>query len=293
MLIFILTLIILVLLISHLRLLKELGHLAAQLEEIGIDSNVSLRTGVRSRPFLRFLKAVNIRLENGLRSHREMISAQQEMKYTITCVSHDIRTPLTGACGYLQLLAGCRDEDKRERYCSVIQSKLRDLETILNELFTYTKLGNEDYPLVMESVSVYPFLCQTIAEFFHGFEEKGTEPEILFEDPDWVILADTAALKRIFGSLTDNYLKHGSGNLCIRRQGNKVFFDNDTHLCTETEKLFDRFYKGDPARRESSTGLGLCIVKQLMDKMNYTIQARQQENLISFCLDFHTQMPEK
>ena len=65
----------------------------------------------------------------------------RELKFTISCVSHDIRTPLTGAAGYLQLLENISDMDMQKNYLAIVRRRLEDLEGLLEELFLFTKLS--------------------------------------------------------------------------------------------------------------------------------------------------------
>lgn len=272
---------ILILAVQLLRYRREWNRLASLLEETGPESNLSLGTGVYSRPFLRFLDAVNKRLESGRNTQQKMKAAQDNLKYTISCVSHDIRTPLTGASGYLQLLEHCEEESKRARYTAIISSKLGELEGMLNELFMYTKVGNEEYPVNLQSVNVQDAVCRVVAGFYEQFEAAGRECVLSFENEAMDIWADQDSLKRIFLNLTENSLKHGIENLYIRQQGLSLIFENRVSTVPDTSKLFDRFYKADSSRNEAGTGLGLAIVKLLMDKMNGKVQATLTDDLLS------------
>lgn len=83
---------------------RQLKEWAEQLTQTDEYSNLRLGTSVRSRAFLNCCRAVNERLERGQQARIRQESMSRELKFTISCVSHDIRTPLTGAAGYLQLL---------------------------------------------------------------------------------------------------------------------------------------------------------------------------------------------
>lgn len=105
------------LLLSLLRLWRcerQLKDWAEQLEETDENSNLRLGTSVRSRAFLRCCRAMNHRLENGQQARIRLENMSRELKYTVSCVSHDICTPLTGAMGYLQLLENTPDAARQK-----------------------------------------------------------------------------------------------------------------------------------------------------------------------------------
>lgn len=126
---------------------RQLKDWAEQLEETDENSNLRLGTSVRSRAFLRCCRAMNHRLENGQQARIRLENMSRELKYTVSCVSHDIRTPLTGAMGYLQLLENTPDAARQKEYISIIRRRMEDLEGLLEELFLFSKLSNEEYSI--------------------------------------------------------------------------------------------------------------------------------------------------
>ena len=115
----------------------QMLEMARVLEEPPADSNLNLTVQFYCAPARRLCRAVNDRLEKGRQVQREAIRREQELKYTMACISHDIRTPLAGAMGYLQLLgeeADCQPENRPE-YLAIIKKRLEELDRLLDELF--------------------------------------------------------------------------------------------------------------------------------------------------------------
>ena len=83
---------------------SQLLEMARILDETPAESNLCLTVQMSGRAPRRLCQAVNARLEEGRRLRLETLKGEQELKYTMACISHDIRTPLAGAMGYLQLL---------------------------------------------------------------------------------------------------------------------------------------------------------------------------------------------
>ena len=256
--------------LALLRLLayrRQLEDMARTLEETPPQSNLRLTVGMSSAPARRLCRAVNIRLEEGRRLQAEALQSERELKYTMACISHDIRTPLAGAMGYLQLLDV--EPGRREEYLGIVQKRLSELDGLLDELFLYTRLLNDSLPLECGPAAALPPLWEALAEFYPQFEAAGVEPELRFDREDMKVWADPAALGRVYRNLIANALRHGGGGLAITAQGEEICFSNPfgPGPRPDPDHLFDRFYQSSPARGKGGAGLGLAIVQELMERM--------------------------
>ena len=205
-----------------------------------------------------------------------------------TSLAHDIRTPLTGAAGYIQLAQECEDFVKREHYLETASDRLKELGDMLEELFLYTKLTSVEFELNMCELQVLPLLSECLVSLYRQFEEKGVSPEVEFESESFRIKADEECLRRIFHNLIQNGLIHGRGGLSIRQSKTSVFFENlvsETSV-PDTDQIFDRFYKADSARRKGSSGLGMFIVKELAERMGGQVEAQLNGQMLTIRLEF-------
>lgn len=267
---------------------RQLGDWAEQLEKTDENSNLRLGTSVRSHAFIRFCTAMNLRLEKGQQARIHLETMSREMKYTITCVSHDIRTPLTGAAGYLQLLENTSDAARQKEYISIIRRRMEDLEELLEELFLFSRLSNEEYRIECSETEPFPVLCDVLAGFYYKLTAAGMEPVVEFEEEERGIWGSQEALRRIFSNLLQNALRYGSGMLEIKRNKNKITFANCVRdpENLEADRLFDRFYRSDAARHAGGAGLGLASVKGLMEKMGGSAAASVKEGKLTIVLEF-------
>lgn len=304
----------------YLRLLGDIRSLSRQLDEINAGSQIELTVFTRQKTFLALCRRVNRVLSSKDQSHARYEQAEKLLKRNITNLAHDIRTPLTGASGYLQLARECGDACQKDRYLLSAGRRLTEMEEMLEELFLFTKLTNEDFSFPAESlkaIQVLPLLGDCLLNFYSRFEEKGYAPEIIFRSENCRIAADQEALRRIFLNLIQNALLHGSGGLVISQKeisGEDVlswklpqtatatenpFPAGPSSLCCiifenpvppETvlhpEQIFDRFYKADSARGKGSSGLGLFIVKELTHRMNGAVRAETENGLLRIYLVF-------
>ena len=209
--------------------------------------------------------------------------AEKQLKQNVTALAHDIRTPLTGAVGYVQLARECGEDERREYYLQVAARRLGELGNMLEELFLYTKLTGQDFLLDMQEVQVLPLLGRCLVDFYHRFEDKGAAPEVDFVQEGFRVQADEECLRRIFHNLIQNALLHGNGGMAIRQRESRP----------DPEHIFDRFYKADSARGKGSSGLGLFIVKELAERMGGSVNAELEEDKLRIVLELETEKPYK
>ena len=196
----------------------------------------------------------------------------------MACISHDIRPPLAGAMGYLQLLEA---EPERREYLGIVLKRLGELEGLLDELFLYTRLQSEMAPLECRETAALPPLWDALADLCPQLEAAGITPDLRFDREDMTVWGDAAALGRVYRNLSVNALRHGGGD-------GVICFSNPLGPGPrpDPEHLFDRFYQGSPARGKEGAGLGLAIVRELMERMGAQASAGITGNTLEIKLTF-------
>lgn len=264
-----------VLVIRYIGMVLTVRSLNMQLEEIDRGSRMELGVQSRQRDVLALCGNLNRIWQHWYKNRMQYEKAQKQLKQNITSLAHDIRTPLTGAAGYVQLAQECKEAARRERYLQTADDRLKELGDMLEEMFLYTKLTSREFELNLSDIQLLPLLSDCLLGFYRQFEERGISPTVEFETESLRVRADEECLRRIFHNLIQNALLHGRGGLAIRQRGTGLVFEN---LVSETSKpdpgqVFDQFYKADSARRKGSSGLGLFIVKELAEKMDMRVSA--------------------
>ena len=264
----------------------QMLEMARILEETPAESNLRLTVGMSGTAPRRLCQAINARLEEGRRLRLETQKREQELKYTMACISHDIRTPLAGAMGYLQLLEG--EPDRRAEYLSIVHKRLEELKELLEELFLYTRLQSGSLPLECEEMAALPPLWDALAEFYPQLEAAGVEPELAFDREDMKVWANSEALGRVYRNLITNALRHGGGGLTVSGRDGEICFSNELLPGSrpDPEHLFDRFYQSSPARAKGGAGLGLSIVRELMERMGGRVSAQITGDRLEIKLSF-------
>lgn len=183
---------------------------------------------------------------------------------TYTNLSHDIRTPLTSLDGYFQLIEECDNIDDQRRYLDIIRERLNSLNEMLEELFTFTKLKNDSYKLELTDCCMNRILKETVFSYYDEWKKQG--------------------LRRVIQNVIKNGIDHGEKNISIEltRKDNHALLKISNYTehpeNIDLSHVFERFYKADVARGRASTGLGLSIAKELVERMNGDISARIQGN---------------
>lgn len=267
---------------------SQMDDMARVLEETDAESNLRLTVQMNSGPARRLCRAMNARLEAGRQLRLEALQSEQELKYTMACISHDIRTPLAGAMGYLQLLDG--EPEHQDEYLGIVKRRLEELEELLESLFLYTRLQGGSLPLECGQTAAILPLWDALAEFYPQLEAAGIQPSLQFDREDMQVWANPDALGRVYRNLLANAIRHGGGGLTVTVQDGSICFSNPLGPgpAPDPAHLFDRFYQSSPARRKGGAGLGLSIVRELMEHMGGQVSAQTVGNELHIRLLFST-----
>ena len=220
------------------------------------------------------------------RQRRQYINGDRELKEAVTNISHDLRTPLTAICGYLELLEAEKMTDNTRRYVEQISNRTEALKALTEELFRYSVVSSVS-DLNYEAVNLGRVLEDTLISFYGAFEQKNITPNISLPDSVIVRILDKSALSRIFGNIISNAVKYSDGDFSVTMSdtGEITFSNTASELSSvDVGKLFDRFYTVDSARK--STGLGLSIAKLLTERVGGCISADYKGNTLSITLSF-------
>lgn len=211
----------------------------------------------------------------------------ETLKQTITNISHDIRTPLTSLNGYFQLLVESETEEERVRYMNIIKTRINNLKNLLEDIFTYMKIQDNNYNLPKEKCNLNKLVYNTLFSYYEDFKEKAIEPKIDIAHSEILVSTNTIALERIINNLINNSLIHGKDCISISLYKEKYMInfriENDVEKeeDIDLENIFNRFYKQDKARTLNSTGLGLTIVKELVEAIGGSIVAKVENGVFT------------
>ena len=255
-------------------------------EHLSSDTNQLITVSTSDKHVRHLASEIARQLAELRRQRRKYINGDRELKEAVTNISHDLRTPLTAICGYLDLLEAEEMTDNTRRYVEQIANRTEALKALTEELFRYSVISSVS-DLSYEKVNVGRVLEDTLISFYGAFEQKNITPNISLPDSAIVRSFDKSALSRIFDNIISNAVKYSDGDFLVSMTdtGEITFSNTASELSSvDVGKLFDRFYTVDSARK--STGLGLSIAKLLTERMGGNISADYKENMLSITLSF-------
>lgn len=261
-------------------LLSQMKSIRSQVHFISRnDTNKRISFYGKSRSFRKLAKDINEIIDSYDDRHDKILREDKEIKDTLTNMSHDIRTPLTSLKGYFELLDQTDDPDERRKYTNIIYGRIESLSEILETMFLYTKVSNVNFKISIDPIECSKIILETLFEYYDDFQEKGFEVDVDV-DEGVRILGNEQSLKRIMQNIIRNSLVHGNGEvkLAVKPQEDKTVKISVENLLAEgqnpdPDKVFDRYYKGDASRHTGSSGVGLSVVKKLVESMNGDIKA--------------------
>lgn len=257
-------------------------------DRLTADTNTLIDISSRDRCMRKLATDINIQLRL-LRSQRNLyLSGDRELKDAVTNISHDLRTPLTAICGYLELLKKEDQSDAIRRYLTIITERTEAMKALTEELFRYSVIASTSDSMELVPVNINHVLEESIAANYAALSNAGITPEISIPEEAVHRSLNRAALIRIFNNLITNAVRYSDGDLTIElREDARISFSNTAAELDEIQvgKLFDRFYTVESARQ--STGLGLSIAKILTEQMGGEISANYAGNRLSILLTFY------
>lgn len=283
----ILFLIIFVLLAKIYFLRKSAQEIAeAFRDRLAADTNTLIDISSRDPYMCRLAASINVQLRQ-LRSQRhKYLNGDRELKEAVTNISHDLRTPLTAICGYMDLLEKEEKSEAVTRYLSLIANRTEAMKQLTEEFFRYSVILSAA-EMQLEAVSINGALEESIAAFYGALTLRGIVPEIRITETPVLRRLNRGSLSRVFGNILNNALKYSDGDLEIQlRQDGEIIFSNTASKLDDVQvgRLFDRFFTVEAAR--NSNGLGLAISKTLVEQMGGVITARFQDSRLSIHIQF-------
>lgn len=279
-------------LLAYLLVLRHsLREAAEELDEkLRTDTNtlISISTGDRAMQSL--VTHINRQLQALRRERLRLHSGNAELTAAVTNISHDLRTPLTALCGYLDLLEQEPQTEAAARHLAVIRERTDAMRALTEELFRYSVLTATADELHTEPVCLNDVLEQSLAGFYGALSARGITPSVQLPEEKVIRPLDAAALRRVFDNILSNAAKYSDGDLAVvLAPDGEVTFSNRASALSRVEaaRLFDRFYTVDSAR--GSTGLGLSIAKLLTEKLHGTISADYENETLRICIAFPTE----
>ncbi len=262
----------------------EIGE--AMEDRLSADTNNLIDISSRDPYMCQLAASINTQLRILRKQRHKYLTGDRELKEAVTNISHDLRTPLTAICGYLDLLQKEEKNENVARYVSLIENRVDAMRQLTEELFRYSViLSTEELP--PETVCINGVLEESIAAFYGALTVRGIQPRICMSGKRIEKQLNRDGLSRVFSNLLSNALKYSDGDLEITlHDDGEIVFANAASGLNEVQvgKLFDRFFTVEAAR--NSSGLGLTIARTLVQQMGGAMEADWKNGQLRISIRF-------
>ena len=234
-------------------------------------------------------------MQEHLLAEREKNAAYERARTDLVAgISHDLRTPLTSVKGYLK---GLRDgvantPEKQRQYVDIAYRKACDMDVLLQRLFYFSKMETGALPIFLERADLGEFVRKFAVEAGRELAEKGGTVEVRGAPAPHPVRIDTEQMVRVLSNLTNNAVQYAGAEplaltLTVWRERDRErlrFADNGRGVPEDQlPHLFEQFWRGDQARTSrggEGSGLGLYIVKYIIEAHGGTVTARNDHGLV-------------
>jgi signal transduction histidine kinase len=210
-------------------------------------------------------------------SEEQRMTMENERMKLFSHIAHDLKTPMTTISGYAGALASgmVEEPDKQREYHLAIQEKSAQMNQLIDQLLSYSKLGTPQYQLNFEIVDLVELLRVSCATLFGEIENKLMKLELQLPDKPLYYMTDSMETTRAISNLLTNAIHHNPmGSLLavgLKDGPNRIeiqIADNGVAIPKDISRnLFEPFVSGSHSRSTNSgSGLGLAIVKKVMEQ---------------------------
>ena len=209
--------------------------------------------------------------ENINRMAAELSKTEMLRSDFIANVSHEIKTPLSVIQSYAGALMSEKDEQKRGEYAATLAAASKRLTLLVSDILKLNKLENQKIFPEKKTLEAGEVLRGCVLSYVDKIDEKGINLDCDIED--FTMSADEGFLEIIFNNLLSNAVKftENGGNIAVslKKTGGYAQFavrDDGCGMSAETgAHIFDKFYQGDTSHSQEGNGLGLALVKRVID----------------------------
>lgn len=285
-LIIVLSVLLVIIVYKYLNVSKQMSNFSDYIDK-AIDGNLEIAdfderelSKIKSK-LLKFLYANQVK-------ETKLNIEKNKTKNLIADISHQTKTPITNLSLYISLL----EKDSKEEYIEIIKYELNKLQFLINALVKSSRLESDIIILQKYKNNLSDLVSDVLKEFKAQILNKNID--ISFSESECVFELDDKWLKEAVHNLVDNAIKYSPENSTIKISVYKSYLNYNLDIENSCEKIieedlpkiFKRFYRGTNSISKDGLGLGLFIVKEIIEKHGGNIKSSLDNNKIKFMIDF-------
>ncbi len=258
--------------------LSEMTEALADIREGNGNRRILAETHELTAPIAYGINDIVVSYEERLAS---LLRMEETNRQLMTSLSHDVRTPLTTLIGYLDAVhRGTDDTRQREEDIEIARRKAHELKEYIDVLFDWFKLNSDEFSMELKRVEATELTRSILIDWIPVLEDAGISYVVEIPEKPFFVRIDEDAYVRVLNNLIQNVVAHSHAQqmtLTLCAQGDMLCLRlADDGVGIEPEDLghiFERLYKCDKGRSARGSGLGLSIVRQLVEQMGGKISA--------------------
>lgn len=259
-------------------------------DEVGVLGRSMNTLSEKLKEAIEALRQANIQLQHDI---EEKIQIDEMRKEFVANVSHELKTPIALIQGYAEGLSEgmCEDEESRNYYCEVIIDEAAKMNQMVKQLLNLSALESGNDTPLMSVFDIHALIRDFITSAGILIQQNDAQVEFAAEQPLYV-QADEFKIEEVLTNYFNNAMNHLGGarririrTKCLEGQVKVCVFNNGTPIPEQDiPNLWSKFYKVDKARTRAygGSGIGLSIVKAIMDAHHQEYGVRNQEDGVEF-----------
>ena len=304
--------VVIILIYVYIRILKPFENLkeyASDISKGNLDTPLKAEKG---NYFGDFTWAFDNMRKEIVKSRNAEKTAIENNKTVVATLSHDIKTPVASIRAYAEAFEANMDStpEKRQKYLGILMQKCDEVTTLTNDLFIHSISEMDRLEINKEKLDIVSFMKNEIRELFADEEAEISIPESLSEASEGLFIsADRKRLLQIIENLKNNADKYAKTKVSISMDIERFENADTTDNAGDTDKsdnkiiihfrdygpgipeeeipfITGKFYRGKNVGNENGSGLGLYIVKELMEKMNGELKLFNKKPGLDVVLEF-------
>jgi histidine kinase len=266
--------------------LKELEKAADEIKQGNLEYSAKICTRDEIGQVSYSFEEMRLKLKRSLELQQQY---EENRKELISNISHDLKTPITAIKGYVEgIKDGVADTpEKMNKYVSTIYSKATYMDSLINDLFLYSKLDLNKVPFKFQEVDIVNYIKDCVEEISFDLNPDLVQINSKVPEKSIMVKIDVQELKRTIMNIVGNSIKYKDDgklniDISLKEAEGKINIeirDNGKGISKEAlPYIFDRFYRAEASRETTigGSGLGLAISKKIIEEHGGVIWAESQ-----------------
>lgn len=267
--------------------LDKLSEASKKIQNGNLDDSIEYSGNIEFEDVCNTFNEMQLSLKKEKEQNLKYEKARIDM---VNGIAHDVRTPLTVIKGNVKtILDGIvTDEDKKKSFLETAYKKTDELDRLLSQLLYFSRVETGNIPMNIEKINISEFCYNYVFSKNDDNKYENIKFDVACDSKNTKIFGDAECLERIFNNLLENSVKYSNKtplNININVSSNDnvhiVFKDNGIGVSEDKiNRIFEEFYRVDESRNtKNGNGLGLYIVKNLVEAMGGSVSAYNDDGL--------------